>query len=48
MGKIKNIPVDLMTKWAAIGHEEQHIQRAVEEAEVSFYEGLFFPVGLNG
>jgi hypothetical protein len=36
-GKLQDMPVDLLEKWAALPDGERHIRQAVEEAEGSFY-----------
>jgi hypothetical protein len=41
VGKIENMPIELMSKWAAEPHGERRIQKAVEEAEDVFLRALF-------
>jgi hypothetical protein len=36
MGKIKDMPIGLMEKWAALPHGEKNIENAVMEAEEVF------------
>ena len=36
IGKIKDIPIELMEKWAALPHGENNIKNAVMEAEEVF------------
>jgi hypothetical protein len=41
VGKIKDMPVELMSQWAAQPHGERRIRKAVEEAEDVFLRALF-------
>ena len=40
-GKIKDVPMDLFTKWAADPHGERKIQQVVMEAEEVFLRAYF-------
>jgi len=40
-GKIKDIPMNLLTKWSADPHGERNIQKAVLEAEEVFLRAYY-------
>ena len=41
IGKINDIPIELMKKWAAEPQGERHIKKAVMEAEEAFLRAYF-------
>ena len=41
LGKIKDMPIELMAQWAKEGHGEREIQKAVMEAEEVFLRAYF-------
>ena len=41
IGKINDMPIELMEQWAAIPHGENNIKKAVMEAEEIFLKAYF-------
>jgi len=41
IGKIKDMPIELVEKWAALPHGEENIKNAVMEAEDAFLRAYF-------
>ena len=41
IGKINDMPIELMEKWAAIPHGENYMKKAVMEAEEIFLKAYF-------